>query len=369
MSIINIEPKHKTSFNHLAPHPLQSWEWGEFRKKTGIEVIRLGRYEKGNLVETAQFTIHPIPFTSWTVGYLPKGGVPSLEMMEELIKISKQHNCIFIKLEPNIEREIKILRYEDIKGKNNKSPNILISQFPNIRVSPHPLFTKYTFQLDLNKSEEELLKNMHPKTRYNIKVAQKHGVIVREDNSSEAFERYLELTFETTKRQKFYAHSRKYHQLMWETLKTENGGQKTEDKDRPTAHLLVAKYQPPSESKPLILTTWIVFLFNNILYYPYGASSNNFRNVMASNLMMWEAIRWGKKNGAKLFDMWGALEPNPNPEDPWYGFHRFKQGYGTELVEFIGSFDLVINQNLYRLFNLTHRLRQIFLSIKSHLAL
>jgi len=346
--IINVKPKDKKEFNRLAVHPLQSWEWGEFRQKTGIEVIRLGRYKDDKLIETAQLTIHQLPFTNYTIGYFPKGDTPSKEMMEKLVEVGRQYKCIFIKLEPNIPVS------------NNSEFLILNSRFP-IVPSPHPLFAKYTFQLDLTKTEEEILKNMHPKTRYNIKIAQKHEVVVKEENSDEAFQRYLGLTFETAKRQKFYAHNRRYHELMWETLKTKNSD------NRLTAHLLIAKYKPPSESKPLILTTWIVFLFNDVLYYPYGASSDEYRNVMASNLMMWEAIRFGKKHGALLFDMWGALGPNPDPSDPWFGFHRFKQGYGADLVEFVGSYDLVINSPLYKLYNIMHYFRYLFLSVKSYL--
>lgn len=333
MIITTVQFKDKERFNRLALHPLQSWEWGEFRKKTGIEVVRLGKYDKEKLVETAQLTIHWIPFTSWTIGYLPKGGIPSCEMLNKLVEIGRQYRCIFIKLEPNVRAEN--------------------SQF-KIVSSPHSLFTKYTFQLDLSKSEEELLAAMHPKTRYNIKVAQKHKVYIKEDNTSGAFEKYLQLTFETTKRQKFFAHDRRYHQLMWETLKPPG-----------IAHLFTANYK--SGDKNQILVTWIVFLFNDILYYPYGASSSEFRNVMASNLMMWEAILWGKNHGAKVFDMWGGLGPNPDPIDPWYGFHRFKQGFGPKLIEFAGSFDLVINPHLYRLYNLTYKARQILLKIKSNL--
>ncbi len=326
MDIKRVDLKDKIIFNKLASHPLQSWEWGEFREKTGIKVIRLGRYKNNNLLETAQVTIHSIPFTRLTIGYLPKGGTPSKEMIRKLINIGKQNNCIFIKLEPNVQAE-----------------NFQARIFP----SPHPLFTKYTFQLDLTKSEEELLSQMHPKTRYNIKIAQKHGVIIMENNSPQAFNKYLELTLETAKRQRFYAHNKHYHILMWETLRERN-----------IAHLLTAKY------KNEILVTWIMFLFNNVLYYPYGASCIKYRQVMASNLMMWEAIKFGKKNKAKLFDMWGALGSNPDPSDPWYGFHRFKEGYGAKLVEFAGSFDLVINPLLYWIYNFLHVARQGFLKIK-----
>src|SRR3989338_6930044 len=175
MSIKNVPEKEKSLFNKLASHPLQSWEWGEFRLKTGIEVIRLGNYQNGKLVETAQLTIHQIPFTDKTIGYFPKGGVQSQEMLLALFELGKQKKCIFIKLEPNIK-------------KVDSSPSLILNSNFLILNSSHPLFTKYTFQLDLIKSEEELLKNMHPKTRYNIKVAQKHEVIVQEDNSDEAFE-------------------------------------------------------------------------------------------------------------------------------------------------------------------------------------
>lgn len=344
MVISNIQTKDKVIFNHLAPHPLQSFEWGEFRKKTGIEVIRLGNYQGKKLIEIAQLTIHPLPFTPWSIGYLPKGGIPSQEMLEKFFEIGKQKKCIFIKLEPNIVKEyFQYSIWEPLRH----------SQF-NIVPSAHPLFTQYTFQLDLTKNEDEILKNMHSKTRYNIKVAQKHGVFIEEDNGDEAFNTYLKLTFETTNRQKFYAHNEKYHRLMWETLYPAK-----------IAHLITAKYK--HEGKCFILATWIVFIFNDVLYYPYGASSNLFRNTMASNLMMWEVIRFGKKIGCKTFDMWGSLGPDPDPNDPWYGFHRFKQGYGPKLVEYVGSFDLVINPRLYQCFNLTHKVRQFFLQIKSNL--
>lgn len=339
MSVKIVSYEDKNKFDSLALHPLQSWAWGDFRKKTGIEVIRLGIYERGRLIETAQVTIHPIPFTSRAIGYLPKGNIPSQEMLNALFDAGNKYKCIFIKLEPNIQ------------AGNNLQFLIPKSKFliPN---SPHPLFTKYTFQLDLTVPEETLLKNMHPKTRYNIKIAQKHRVTVREDNSDRAFASYLKLTFETTKRQKFFAHDRQYHQLMWETLR-----------DAKITHLLTATLE--NDGTEQILVTWILFLFNNILYYPYGASSNLYRNLMPSNLIMWEAIRFGKKHGAKIFDMWGALGPNPDPLDPWYGFHKFKLGFGAQLIEFVGSFDLVIEPKLYRLYNFIHQGREIFLKIKA----
>lgn len=316
-------------------HPLQSIEWGEFRRKTGIKVIQ---------EDSFQLTIHKIPHTFWYIGYLPKGKFPTKEILDKLIEIGKRENCIFIQLEPNV------IKIENLKLK-----------IKNLRPSFHSLFTKNTFILDLTKSEEELLKAMHSKTRYNIKVAQKHNIEIVEDNSDEAFETYLKLTKETTKRQNFYAHSENYHRLMWETLRQPQGKL---DKDKLTAHLFIAKYQPSNTNHAVLLAAWILFVYKDTLYYPYGASSNLYRETMASNLMMWELIRYGKKLGLKKFDMWGALSNNPDKNDPWYGFHRFKQGYGPDLIEFVGSFDLVVDPFLYQIYKIIDKIRWIILKIK-----
>jgi len=308
-------------------HPLQAKEWGDFREKTGVKVIR---------IDNLQLTIHLIPHTRYAIGYLPRGSLPTKQMLIELQRIGRDEKCVFIQLEPNIEN------IENLKPKLH-----------NLGLIPaaHPLLTKYTFVLDLTQSEEELLKNMHPKTRYNIRVAEKKGVKVTEDNSAKAFAEYLKLTKATTQRQAFYAHSENYHRLMWETLRSQTS-------EKLTAHLLKATYGNE------VLVTWILFVLGDTLYYPYGASSNNHREVMASNLIMWEAIKFGKKLGLKKFDMWGALGPNPDIKDPWYGFHRFKQGYGGKLIEFVGSYDLVINQKMYFVYKLMDKIRWTILRFR-----
>jgi lipid II:glycine glycyltransferase (peptidoglycan interpeptide bridge formation enzyme) len=315
-------------------HPMQSLEWGIFREKTGIKIIKTNSF---------QLTIHKIPHTKWTIGYLPKGDLPNKQSIEQLKKIGKEEKCIFIQLEPKVELI-----------PNTKYQILNTSLVP----AAHPLFTRFNFELDLTKSEEELLKNMHPKTRYNNRIAEKHEVKIIEDNSEKAFLEYLKLTKETTQRQGFFAHTQSYHRIMWETLKMANGKWQMADSDKLTAHLFLAKYNNH------VLTAWILFVYKDTLYYPYGASSSEHREVMASNLMMWEAIKYGKKLGLKKFDMWGALGQNPNQKDPWYGFHRFKQGYGPRLVEYIGSFDLVINPILYKLYVIADKIRWTFLRKK-----
>lgn len=340
MKFQDISSENKTLFNKSVSHPLQSFEWGEFRQNSGVKVIRRGIIQKNKISNAYQLTIHTAPL-GLKIGYLPKGGLPNRDMIGDLIFIGKQRGLVYILLEPNVA---------------NEQWSIVNGQPLGLKPSFHPLFTKYTFILDLTKSEEELLAQMHPKTRYNIKVAQKHEVRISEDNSDNAFDTYWRLTEETTKRQGFYAHDRNYHKKMWETIKP--NGKWSMINDQLSGHLFIAKY------KGEILTTWVVFVFKNTLYYPYGASSKNYPEVMANNLMMWEVIKWGKNNGLKKFDMWGSLSENPDTSDPWFGFHRFKKGYGGKLVEFAGSFDLVINQPIYMLAEMVDKLRWTYLDLK-----
>jgi lipid II:glycine glycyltransferase (peptidoglycan interpeptide bridge formation enzyme) len=303
-------------------HPLQSPAWAAFRKKMKIDVVVQNDWI---------ITFHKIPYTPWCIGYFPKGPLPDESMIKALTNIGKQKNALYIQLEPNVEKNSQI--------------TVDSSQ---LKQSHHPFFTKHTFILDLTKSEDDLLRAMQPKTRYNIKVAQKHGVIVREDNSPEAFAAYLKLEHETTSRQGYYAHNDTYHTIMWETMHAAG-----------IAHLFTAVYQEK------ILAAWIIFVWHDTAYYPYGASSRDHRETMAPTLMLWEIAKWAKQKGLKKFDLWGAMGPTPTGEpdtnDPWYGFHRFKQGFNPALVEFVGSYDLVIQPFLYSLFKIADKLRWFIL--------
>lgn len=343
---INITEKQKKEYNSIVNHPLQSFEWGEFRRATGVKVIRRALLKNEKIVDGFTLTLHKIPGLSSSIGYLPKGNAPTQEVLEEFERIGREQKCVYIQLEPNILRSQFTIHGSQL--------------WPSF----HPLFTKYTFILDLTKSEEELLKNMHPKTRYNIRLAQKKGVWVEEDNSEKGFEEYFRLSEDTIKRQGFYAHDKNYHKLLWKTLSHQTVDSKRTTNNRLSYHLFHAKYKDETD-RVHTLTSWVLFIFHDTLYYPYGASSTMFREVMASNLMAWEAIRFGKKLGLSKFDMWGALGPNPNTQDPWYGFHRFKEGYGGELVEFAGNFDLVIRPALYQVLKVADKARWAYLKLRT----
>lgn len=290
----------------IATHPLQTSFWESFRRAWGNEVLE---------TKWGILTLHKLPPTPYKLAIFEKGPTPTKEMLEGLKKIAKENNIIFIKLEPNCLKSDKLVKLMESEGAREGKR----------------FFTPTTFWIDLTKSEEDLLKSFTSKTRYNIRLAQKKGVTVKEDDSDKAFERYLELTRETTIRQAFFAHTEKYHRLMWKYL----GGK--------IAHLVTATYNGE------IITTWILFSWKNFLYYPYGASTEEHKEVMANNLIMWEAIKFGKSMGLSTFDLWGREEGK--------GFTKFKEGYNPQIVEFLGTWDLVINKPVYMIYTLAEKIR------------
>ena len=344
MIIREILPEEQIEFNKVVAHPLQSWQWGNFKSETGVKAIRLGVFsvegDKSKLVQGWQLFVHQIPGLAKKIIYFPRGPMPDKQMLQTLKKMAEKENAVFVKLEPNVGQphiSLSTSAFADIK-------NFLQDHGC---VSGKPLFTKYTFILDLDRPAQEILAGMKPKTRYNIRIAQKHQVQVVEDNSDQALEEFIKLLTETTNRQKFYGHGPDYYRKMKNAF--DNSG---------IFHLLLSKYQGQT------LAADIFFTFNKVLYYPYGASTRQHREVMASYGLFWNAINLGLENKCTKFDMWGSPGPDPNPKDAWYGFHHFKEGFGSQLYEFVGTYDLPVNPQLYKVVTLGNELRWKFLRLK-----
>lgn len=296
------------NLNQIASHPLQTKAWGEFRREWGNEIVET---DYGIII------VNRLP-RGLGVGTFIKGPMPTPAMLAKLKKLGQERKLIFIKIEPDY-----VIKKGGITCADEKK---IIRELREANAVPgKTLFTPTTFWIDLTGDEEELMRSFHSKTRYNIRYAQRKGVRIMEDNSDKAFGTYLRLMRQTVKRQRFFAHNEAYHQLMWQHL-------------QPTgiAHLLLAKHQKK------VLTAWIVFVWKDFLYYPYGASSSEKQNLQANSLMLWEAIRFGKGLNLKTFDLWGREEGK--------GFTRFKEGFNPQIVEFLGTWDLVINKPAYQLY-------------------
>ena len=311
----------------MVNHPLQTWEWGEIREKSGNQILRVGIFnQKEQLKQAFLFTVHRIILNKVIINYA-KGPMIPIAVLQFL----KEHfgkQAIFVKLEPEEWLE-SAGKYKLPIAKNSWQTDNL-----DFYLSRSPVFARHTFMIDLSLSEEKLLSIMKSKTRYNINLAKRKGVIVKDEtNNSGAFDTFFTLYQQTVKRQNYLGHSRQYHQLVWQIMK-----------DVKKAKILTAYYQ----NKPL--SSYTLFIDKNKAYYLYGGSSNQHKEVMASNLLMWEAILLAKKLGCTSFDLWGALEKNYPSSHPWAGFHRFKEGYGGQHRSYLPTIDVVFQPGLYWLF-------------------
>ncbi len=336
--------EEKKAYSKVVTHPVQTWEWGDFQASQGHKVYRLGVFDQQKLISVYSVSFHKIPHTNFSIGTLLRGPAIDRDMIKNVQKIAQNENAIFVKFEPDIVEKVYDNKNQLIKN----HPSLL--NFPNLVSSPKVAFYPHSYVIDLNKSEDELLAEMSSKTRYNIRLANRHGVVVSKETHDKGFEIYLKLLFDTTKRQGFYLHSENYHRRLWSELK--NTGM---------VDIFLASYNGE------VLAAYMLFKLKDRLFYPYGASLDLRREVMAPNLLMWEVIKYGQSLGLKSFDTWGCLGPDAHEGENGYGFHRFKQGYGGNLVQFVGTYDLVINPQLYQLYNLVDKIRWKFLRLKASL--
>ncbi len=311
-----------------AEHILQSFEWGEFKKATGgvNRVFRIGEFEKGKLIRAYQFFIHRLPYLPWTIGYLPRGPIPTRAALGEIKKIARQEKAIFFKIDPGM----------DEKG-------------GSLGVEGKPIQPRHTIYLDLERNEGEILAGMHPKTRYNIRLAERKGVTVRVENDSEGMDKFVEVLMKTEERQRFYAHSKNYYRKLWETL----GGEGM-------VYVLNAYFEEK------VIASIVLFKFKDFLYYPYGGSNYEFRQLMAPQLLHWRAIQLGKKLKCTTYDLWGSYKDKPTEEDPWWGFYRLKIGLGGKEVSFPKTVDIPLSLAYYP-YSAVDKLRWKYLNLKAYL--
>lgn len=307
-------------------HILQSSEWGEFKTKMGTTAILAGG---------VQYTKHKIPLSSYYYGYAPKANPLSVNW-RELKKSLEENDCVALNFDiPNI-----------LKNSPELEKALEIFEKNNCRKSQRDTFAKSNVILDISPSEEELLANMHKKLRYNIRYGEKKGVTVYKAETDNDYEIFFKLLSETADRQKYYNHLNQYYKTVWKMFK-----------EKGMAEILIAKYQ----DEPL--AAWMLFFKGNVMYYPYGASSNKHRNLQASSYISWEAIKLGKEKGCKIFDMWGAADDLENKTDSYSGFTIFKMRYGGKHVTHMDSYDFVVNDAMYSLFTAANEWRWKLLNL------
>ena len=302
-------------------HLLQTAAWGALKSDFGWQVVRIVVSGCG-----AQILFRPLPL-GFSLGYIPKGpvGIDWENLWSEVDAVCRQRKAVFLKVEPD--------HWQD---ESNTSWG---SQPPlGFCLSPHEIQPPRTLVIDLQASEDQILGQMKQKTRYNIRLARRKGIVVRQTSDIRTFHALMEITSE---RETFGVHSLTYYQKAFESFE-------------PHGHcaLFIAEF----EEQPL--AGLMVFTRGSRAWYFYGASSNEQRHLMPTYLLQWEAMLWAKAQGCREYDLWGVpdadldtLEANfLEHEDGLWGVYRFKRGFGGSLKRAAQSWDRIYYPLLYKLY-------------------
>ncbi|MCL5667071.1 MAG: peptidoglycan bridge formation glycyltransferase FemA/FemB family protein [Patescibacteria group bacterium] len=338
MNLVQATEEYRKEYNHfVAMQPsgsfLQSWEWGQWQEELGRKAFRYFIAGSDNdhrkAAGAVQLIKMPLPTGKYYL-YAPYGPVGNLRFkigdlrpaLQELRR--KFPEAIFFRFEPK-------------SGICN-----LESAIPTAHIQPNK-----TLILDLTKSKDQLLKEMRPKTRYNIRLAQRHGVQVKADLAVTPghglyLRESLELILQTSRRQKFKTFPESYYQNFLNFFGIRNGQSAVK------VYVYKALYNKD------LLAAAIMVDFGRVRTYLFGGSSSSRREVMAPHLLHYQALVDAKAAGLERYDFWGL--DTAREKDP--GFARFKLGFGGQVLQYPGAYDIVqrkLQYGMYEFFRKVNR--------------
>ena len=317
----------------------QSLEWAKVKQSWKREVI-LAEDTNGKINGSLMVLVRKIPFFG-NIMYSARGPVCDIHNIEVLRQITegakelaKKYNAIVLRIEP------------DIKSNDTDFRNIMLElgysikdDAKNFRDEIQP---RYVFRLDTkNKTEDEIFKNFHQKTRYNVRLATKKGVTVKE-GTREDLKDFHKIMVTTGIRDGFITRPLEYFEKMYDCLGPEH------------MKILMAYY----DGKPI--SGVIPIMYGNKTWYLYGASSNEHRNLMPNYLLQWEMIKIAISRKSDIYDLRGV----PGIADDSNGLYRFKKGFGAEYTEFIGEVYIPFKPLTYKAYKFSEKMFRSLRALK-----
>jgi len=333
MQIKIIQNEEKELFNnfiqnHPKGHILQSYEWGEVKRHTGWEPIRLLVLKEQKPIAGISILKRklPLPGVNKCIFYAPRGPVIDFDdkntlnfLIQEVKTLAKKHGAILIKIDPDIPApNDKIV--DTIKSLGFKQRDIG-KDFDGVQ-------PKFVFRLPLQKSLEEMLADCESKTRYNIRLSGRRGVVVKE-GTKEDLKIFFDILEETATRDQFLVRGYDYFETLWDEIVEKGYGK-----------LFMASHEGE------YIAGTLAFIFGDKVWYMYGASSNRKRRHMPNYALQWAMITWAKEEDCSIYDFRG-VSGDTSPDNPLYGLYRFKKGFSGEFTQFIGEFDMPLSPFFY----------------------
>lgn len=304
--------------NHPKGHFMQSKSWAGVKPDWKWEAVAL-RDENDKICAAVSVLIRKLPYLPYTLMYAGRGPVCDVHNKEHLNELflglkelAKTHNSYTLKIDPDVlatDKEFVEIMTEIGFTQARDSKNFEAIQ------------PKFVFRMNVEgKNEDEMMQFFHSKTRYNIRLAERKGVTAK-ICGAEMLEVFTEIMLETGLRDGFVTRPKSYFENMLNQM-GEN------------ARLYMAFL----DDKPIAGT--LAIYFGDKVWYLYGASSNEYRNVMPNYLLQWEMIKWSLEKDCRVYDFRG-VSGDISEDNPLYGLYRFKKGFNGDFTEFCTEFDYV----------------------------
>ena len=201
-----------------------------------------------------------------------------------------------------------------------------------------------TVIVDITPNEDDILASMKSKTRYNIKLAFRKGVTVREAEPGE-LPGWYKLYEETAERDRITIHDFRYYKELFVLAESYQ--------DAPELKLLFAELEEE------LLAGIIVCYHKKGATYLYGASSNEKRNFMPNYALQWRAMELAKDRGCLWYDLFG-IPPHAEQGHPLHGLYRFKTGFGGSVLHRLGCWDVPLKPALYSGYKAAEKARNYY---------
>lgn len=295
----------------------QSFDWGEVEKELGDTLYRFGIFENKELVGVCSvIDVHAKRGHFLHVRHGPVFKKISEEILGEtvhyLCSLAKEKHASFLRVSP-----LLLPTYAHSFAKLSFLPAPI-----------HNMDAEICWVLDIQKSEEEILKQMRKTHRYLIRKAMGMDIKIIQATDKKEIDLFLNLYQNLSKRKHFVPH--KGIREEFEVIQKENN-----------AVLFLAYFENRVISGAMIVFT------PEMAIYRHGASLQEYNHIPASYLLQWEAIREAKKRNKKLYNFWG-IAPLDKPNHPWQGLTLFKTGFGGERQEFLHAQDLPITMSYWK---------------------
>jgi len=305
--------------SHEEANFLHSWQWGEFHLSRGKTVVRRGVFDGDKLigvyegeVETARRGRHIAvaggPIVDWT-------DKPAVEaLVADMREQGRKYHCAFVRVRPQLEKTDESMRLFRELG---------------LHAAPMYLSVELAGVLDLEKSEDELLKNMRQRLRRALRKAEKNGITIEKSTDPARMKEFYDIQLQTAGRHHFIAFSESFLTKQFAAFAEDN-----------SAVLYTARYNGE------VLAQNFMIFYGNEASYHYGVSTELGTKLSGAPLLHMQAMRDARERGIKRYNFWGIVDED-DTKHRFYGVSVFKRGFGVDELRYVPAHDLILNPAKY----------------------